>query len=475
MFFFSWKKVLIPIMAVLLAAMWGVLPAFAGSATPNTADESSLKLMSEICPAFSGRKAPATTAPAIPTDRPITLEEAINYALAKHPRIRAAESNVTVSKFQVLQSEATFWPQVAFQATRDYIWYERAVRFGPSPVSISGNYIANNFTFSGNWTVFDFGRTWYNMKTSKALEKAVQEDLSTTEQGVAYDVMDAYFNLLKAQSLVKVAQETLDDANGHLKQAQAFFDVGVKPKYDVTQAEVQVNNAKVQLIQAEDAVTAARINLNTRLAIDPMAPTAVVDVPELETLGNTLNGYLQEALVNRPELIGLQDRLKSSEMNVRAQLAGYLPSLSVKASYSWYKEDHTDFLNNSDALLEADVPIFEGFLTTSLVGQARASVIAAKYKIEDTKQDILNQVSQAYLAIQDAKASYEGLQATVKSARENLDIAQGRYEAGVGAILDVTDAQVSLTSAEANLAQAFYNYHLAYSRLLRSTGKNPKK
>lgn len=462
MFLFSWRKIIIPMAMTLLTSMSGVLPAFAGPATQTT-DTSTLKLISGICPAFKAPQAPAV--PAIPTDKPITLEEAINYALVRHPRIKAAEANVTISKYQVLQAESTFWPIINFQASKEYFSPDNFLN--KSPLSV--------LSFVGNWTVFDSGRTWYSMKTSKALEKAVQQDLSTTEQGVAYDVMDAYFNLLKAQSLVKVAQETLDDANDHLKQAQAFFDVGVKPKYDVTQADVQVNNAKVQLIQAEDAVTAARINLNTRLAIDPMSPTNVVDVPELEKLGNSLNGYLQEALANRPELVGLQDRLKASQMSLRAQVADYLPTFSVQGGYSWNKDADAGFIDSKYVILMVNVPLFNGFLTTSRVGQARASVNAAKYIIEDTKQNILNQVSQAYLALQDAKASYAGLQATVKSAKENLDIAQGRYEAGVGAILDVTDAQVSLTSAEANLAQAFYNYHRAYSSLLRSTGKNPKK
>ena len=131
-------------------------------------------------------------------------------------------------------------------------------------------------------------------------------------------------------------------------------------------------------------------------------------------------------------------------------------------------------LGNSDVIVAADIPIFSGFNTVAKVGQARANMLASKYAIEDTKNDIMNQVGISYIAIEDAGASYEGFKVTVRSARENLDIANGRYEAGVGAILDVTDAQVSLTTAEANLAQSFYNYHLAYSKLLRNTGTPPR-
>lgn len=427
-----------------------------------------------------GPQAPAPQASpqaslAQPAPRVVTLEDAISLALGEHPRIKASAEDVRAGEFRTLEAQATFWPQVAFQANRDYVWSQRIVRIGSTTVSTSADYVANNFTFNGNWMLFDFGRTYYRVKSSRSLESSLRDDLNTAQQTVAYDVMDAYFNMLKFQSLVKVAEESLEASNSHLKQAQAFFDVGVKPKFDVTSAEVEVNDAKVKVIQAKDAVKAARVNLNTRLGIAPLSPTEVVDRPNLEPLEKPMEDYLQAALTNRPEIKSLEDRLQSNEMAVRSEFAGYLPSISTSASYNWYKEDHADFLNNSNVQIAADVPIFEGFRTTARVGQARAAVLASKYRVEDAKNDILNQVSRAYLDIEDARARTEALEYSVKKARENLDIAQGRYEAGVGAIIDVTDAQVSLTSAETDLAQAFYDYHLAFSRLLRSTGTPPGK
>ncbi len=90
--------------------------------------------------------------------------------------------------------------------------------------------------------------------------------------------------------------------------------------------------------------------------------------------------------------------------------------------------------------------------------------------MEDAKLNVLNDVASAYLSVQDAKARTVALEVSVQKAQENLDIAQGRYEAGVGNIIDVTDAQVLLTTAKTDKAQAYYDYHLAYSKLLRSTG-----
>jgi TolC family type I secretion outer membrane protein len=408
-----------------------------------------------------------------PASKVLTLEDAISLALGEHPKIKASAEDVRAGEFRTLEAQSPFWPQIFFQADRNYVWSQRIVRIGTTTVTTSADYVSNNFTFNGNWTLFDFGRTYYNVKSSRSLESTLRNDLNTAQQTVAYDVMDAYYNMLKFQSLVKVAEESLEASNSHLKQAQAFFEVGVKPRFDVTKAEVEVNNAKVKVIQATDAVKAARVNLNTRIGIDPLTPTEVEDRPDLEPVEMPMEDYLQAALTNRPEIKSLEDRLRSNEMTVRSEFAGYLPSISTGGSYNWNKEDHADFLNNSNVQIAANVPIFEGFRTTARVGQARAAVLASKYRVEDAKNDILNQVGVSYIAIEDARASIDALKVSVRSARENLDIAQGRYEAGVGAIIDVTDAQVSLTSAETDLAQAFYNYHLAYSKLLRSTGTPP--
>ena len=412
----------------------------------------------------------------------LTIEEAINMALPGHPKIQAATQNLRAGKFNTLAVQSAFWPQLTFDASRSYFWAENIAKV-PVPLSLpprvrtldfTTQTTTDNLAFNANWILFDFGRTYYSVKSSKSLEKSLMDNLNSAEQTVAYDIMDAYYNVLKFQSLVKVAHETLDDANAHLKQAQAFYDVGTKPKFDVTQAEVQVNNAKVLVIQSEDAVKVAVVNLNTRIGIDPLAPTEVEDRPVLETLESPMEHYMQQAIANRPDLKSLEDTYHSNEMLVKSQMAGFLPTISANASYGWRKQDSFDTLNDSDIIIAADIQIFSGFNTVAKVGQARANMLSTKYTIEDTKNDILNQVGISYIAIEDAKASHEGFKATVRSARENLDIANGRYEAGVGAILDVTDAQVSLTTAESNLAQAFYNYHLAFSKLLRTTGTPPR-
>jgi len=420
-----------------------------------------------FCAQYSG-------AAEIPKDRPLTIDEAVGMAVGTHPRIKGAEQDLEAGKYSTRVAISAFWPQASFEASRNWVHSERVTRIGGVSATTSAVYIANNFSFNTNWTLFDFGRTYFGVRSLAKLEDSLTNDLSTTQQQVAYDVMNAYFALLRAQSLVKVSQETLDAANQHLKQAQAFFEVGVKPKFDVTSAEVQVNTAKVGLIQANDAVRSARMVLNTKISVDPRTPTEVAEVAVLDEMSKDMDGYYQEALKNRPEIRSLEAKVESSKMSVKAAAADWLPSISATAVANWYKENHSQAFPNDNVQLTLDVPIFNGFATLAAVGKARAGVLSTQYKLDDLKLTVLSDVSLSYIAVEDAKARFAALESSVQKAKENLDIAQGRYEAGVGPIIDVTDAQVSLTQAETDYTTAKYDYHTAYTNLLKSVGKGVK-
>jgi len=248
----------------------------------------------------------------------------------------------------------------------------------------------------------------------------------------------------------------------------------VKPRFDVTQAEVEVNDAKLKVIQAVDAVKAARATLNTKLGYQPLADTPVVEAPITETLETDVHGYIEKALENRPELKAQKFQVRSAEAGIKGAYADFLPSLSAGAVQNWYKEDHSSILSNQNVVVTVDVPIFEGFRSWNALGEARARALSAGYRLEDMKRDMTLEVTSAYLAVEDARARIDSLESSVKKAQENLDIAQGRYEAGVGPLIEVTDAQVGLTSAQTDLTKAKYDYHTAYANLLKSVGASLK-
>jgi len=403
---------------------------------------------------------------------PLTLEECINIALGGHPKVLAAEQDRLAGLYVTRQAMSSYWPQVTVQGTRSYIKSERLIRFGSLTVNTTAKYVPNNIDIDVNWLLFDFGRRYYNVRSLSKVEDRLMHDMDAAQQTVAFDVMDAYFGVLKAESLIDVAKATKEAADQHLQRAESFYDAGSKPRFDVTQAEVEVNDAKLGLIQANDALKLANADLNTKLGRDPLAPISIEPLTAPVELDRKLSEYIDEAYVNRPEIASLKSSAESAEMSVNAAIADFLPSISASATQNWYREDDMNqFLQNQNVTIALQVPLFEGFNSLSKYEESKARVLAAGYRVDDLKRDIALEVSKAYLDVEDAKARVDTLGSSVKKAKENLDIAEGRYEAGVGAIIEVTDARVSLTQAETNLTQAEYDYHIAYTSLLKSTGK----
>jgi len=402
----------------------------------------------------------------------MTLEGCIDIALGGHPKVLAAEQDREAGLYVTRQAMSSYWPQISFRGTRNYIKSERLIRFGSLEVNTTSKYTSNNLDIDANWLLFDFGRRYYNVRSLAKIEDKLVHDMDAAQQTVAFDVMEAYFEVLKAQELIKVAEATKEAATQHLQRAQSFYDAGSKPRFDVTQAEVELNEAELELITARDSLKLAVAGLNTKLGREPLAPMAVEPLTKPVELDKELTEYINEAYENRPELSSLKSSTESAEMGVNAAIADFLPRLNASASQNWYIEDDMkDFLQNQNLLLSLEVPLFEGFNSVSKYGEAKARVLAAGYRFDDLKRDISLEVSKAYLDVEDAKARSDTLESSVDKARENLDIAEGRYEAGVGPIIEVTDARVALTEAETNLTQAQYDYHLAYTRLMKSTGR----
>ena len=422
-------------------------------------------------------KDPDIKKPELPKDRPVTLDECVAYALGYQPKVKAAEWDFSAGQFRTYEGISAFWPSASFDASRSHQHSQRAGNVAVStPASgISDAFsIQNDFAFTVNWTLFDFGRTYYGVKSLESVEGSLLRDLSAAQQGVVYDTMTAYFGLLATQSLVKVSEESLANANNHLKQAQAFFEVGTKPKFDVTSAEVEVNTALLQLIQAKDAVKAARAALNTTLGIDPLTPTAVAERPSFDKLDRPVDSYIKEAMANRPEIQSQKERVRSNEFSVLAAVSDYKPSISATATQDWSKLDHGEMLSNQALKFAVDVPLFNGFRTTSRVGETRAGVLSSRYRLEDLENSVKLDVTLSFVGYEDAQARVDTLDASVKKAQENLDIARGRYDAGVGSIIEVNDAQVSLTQAQTDKVKAVFDYNSAIVKVFRSTGKPVK-
>lgn len=416
-------------------------------------------------------------------EKKLSLSECIETALKNQPAMRAARANIGAGQGRETQAASPYFPQVS--ASTGYS-ENRQLGGVLGGESTSKGYTT---TLQVNQLIYDFGKTGNAYDAARWGTRSSEQDAERVSQEVVLNVKQAFFALLQANKLVEVAQKTVEQTESHLSQAQAFFHAGSKPRFDVTRAEVDVNNAKLSLINAKSSVRIRTIALNNAMGVDPGQATQIIEafppVPPLPTLEQAQT----DALKSRPEFNKAEADIEAAKARVKAEESNYLPTLSASGAYNWAhgttetefggqslpgftgQSIQSDIQNSWNAGIMLTVPLFQGGMTRGRVSEARANLLILEAQRDTIRQSILLELNQAFADMEGSVARVDVMESTVKKARENLELAQGRYEAGIGPYIEVTDAQLSAVNAETDHIQALYDYQLAVARLLKAVGR----
>jgi TolC family type I secretion outer membrane protein len=410
---------------------------------------------------------PATPAPAPAASPPgevLTLPAAIDLALRQQPTIRSAREVLNAAVARVPQAQSAYYPQLDFITSAG-----RAQTFSQSlDRAIQTNAISA--VIQGRQLIYDFGKTGALVDEARANVRAFESDLERTRELVVLNVRQNYLNLLQAQRLTAVADAQVARAELNLRSARGFFDVGTKPKSDVTKAEVEVANARVSQIRARNLVDFNQVSLANALGLPATTPLTIQDILGYEPVPLDRDSLRVEALGNRPELAQARARIDAARAQLSGARARYFPDLTATGSYGAATTDpplHEVWSISGNLSWN----IFEGFFTKARIQETQALVAAAQANYDTLDLQVRLDVEQAYIATVEAAERIGATGVAVDSARENLRLAQGRYDAGVGTILDLTDAQLALTNAEADQVRALTDHRLALAALDRAVGR----
>jgi outer membrane protein len=409
----------------------------------------------------------------------LTLHDCIEKALTNHPALRSAQEGINAGKGRMTQARSPYLPQV--QASTGYS--ESHSLGGALGENTTKSYTT---TLSVNQLIYDFGKTGGGLDAARSGVQSASFDADRVLQEVVLNVKQAYYALLQANKLLTVAQQTLEQTEGHLRQAEAFFRAGSKPRFDMTRAEVDVNTARLGLINAKNDVRLRTIALYNAMGIDPGRDIEVEDILAQTPEVPSLNQIEKAALENRPEMQKTAADIQAAQARVKAAESNYLPTLSANGAYNWahgtsetslpvsvpgFGEFQGDIGNSWNAGVLLSMPLFEGGLTKGRVSEARANLRALEAQRDGLRQSILLEVNQAHADLENAAARIDVMESSQQKAKENLELAEGRYQAGVGPSLEVTDAQVAYIKAETDHVQALYDYQLATAKLLKAMGR----
>jgi len=451
--------------ALMVACALTLLAGRAGAADVPAQDES-------VPPAPAARKVPT-----------LTLAEALRTARIEQPILRQAQSARLVAAAQAESARSPLLPQVVgsasyARATANFV--QPAGTLPNSTTLTSAHTVTSLDTFpfyrmgvSASQLIWDFGETLNSFRAARVYAEAQDASVRVTEMQVDYNVRVAFFTARAAKDMVAVAQATLANQAKHLAQIEGFVQLGSRPEIDVTQARADRATARVSLINAENTYDTTRAQLNLAMGVERPVDYELSDdgLTGVEGEDAEPTALIDEAVKARPEMANLTLLITGRELSLKSARDGHYPQLGFNTSLT----DNGDTLDrlvwNWSGALTLSVPIYLGGAINANVHQAEAQLIGVRAQLEGERQQIRLDVEQARLNIRAAKALIEAADDAVANTRDRLRLAEGRYQSGVGSIIELGDAQVAETSAEVQRVQAEYQLYTARAQLLKALGR----
>ena len=413
--------------------------------------------------------APSTSTSPSPTGKLLTIDDAVRIGLENHPRIRSASERVSSQQAVLGQQMSAYYPTISMS---------NQYRTSQSSTNGGNDHAADSFSSqaSFNLTLYNFGKREGNVQAARETVDATKQDYETTNQDTILAIKQAYYVYLGSQALVNVRKDTVRNRDLLVRQARGFYEVGTRARIDVARAEANLYTAQADLIAAENAVKVAWVTLRNAMG-SPRLPEQPVAEDSPETVFSmNLAGARNVAFDSRTELKSFDAQRRASDQLIAVARRGHLPDLIFDASYGRRHVSDQKGLNTFplqptwSVQLSLNIPIFDGFRTTNRVEETLHNYYNVKAQEEDRRQQIALEVEQSYLRVVETQERIKATDSAAKAAKENLDLAQGRYQVGVGSIIEVTDAETLYTDAQTTYIRTIYDYKIADAQLARAMG-----
>jgi|HubBroStandDraft_1064217.scaffolds.fasta_scaffold24314_3 outer membrane protein len=421
----------------------------------------------------------------------LTLQHAIEIALQLHPLRMESESDVGAARAGVGVARADLLPQV--YGTAQYL---RGTSNGIGNTMFFGQTIfpritgvnhdlptgdfSQSFSSENNYGagvslsqfLFDFGKVRGFIDERKADFDAAQARLKLTELNLIFNVAQQYYGLLAANQTVKVYDEAITQRREHLHQAQVMANADLRPMIDVSVTQADLSRAELHQIQARNGVADAKVALDNAMGLAGTAPPyTLTESLAYQPVTADYDQLLQLAYRMRPDLKALIDDARAAGAQITQARSDYFPSAYAAAGYVAMGTG-TPAANNYFAGLVINWPLFNGFRTEDQVSQARYREQAVGHAIEDLRQNVIQEVHTSFLNWQASVAMIERAKQTLDASGEELRLADERYRAGLGSIVELDDAQRRFTEDSAAYVNSLYGYAVARAAVDRATAQS---
>ncbi|GAB1430200.1 TolC family protein [Ignavibacteria bacterium] len=413
----------------------------------------------------------------------LTLEEAVKLGIENSKALHASQMKISAAEAKIGEINAARLPQLSFRGG-----YTRLSSVPPFTFTIPGTsqsmvvspVVFDNYSLvlSLQQPVFTGFRLESGEKASEYISQATQVDYTKDKSDVSLAVKTAYWNLYKAQEFKRVAEENKSTVEAHLSDIVNMEKNGMATANDVLKVRVQLSNAELAIVDAQNAASLATVVLNNYIG-RPLGASVIIATGPNAAAGSlgAPDELLAKAKKQRPELLAADYRIKASQENIITAKSGWYPQVSLGGNYYYNRPNQRivptvdAFRDTWDASINVSMSLWNWGATSRQTEQAEAQ-LAQAVDAQGQIGDAINvEVTQNYLSTTQLKKKIEIADIAVKQAEENLRLTTQRFKNGMALNSDVLDAETMLVSVKNSLAQSVADYEIAVARLGKSLGE----
>jgi outer membrane protein len=387
----------------------------------------------------------------------LTLADARRLAIENNPQFGSAKFTASAAHQVAPQYRANLLPSVTGLVTG--VGADSGSRLAAG--ALNNPTVYNRFAsgVAASQLITDFGRTRGLMASSDLHAQAQDQITEATRADILLATSRAYFNVLRAHAVLTVAQQTVNARQLVADQVGALAENKLKSTLDVSFANVNLADSRLLLLQARNDLASAKAELAAAMGLPGRTDFVLAEEPMPVAPPASVDPLIQDAIANRPELKSLRLEQSSAERLAKAEHALNYPTVAAIAAAGVVPAGESTVPGSYGAVgVNLSIPIFNGGLFKARESEARLKAQAAAKNVDDLANRVMRDVRVAYLNAQTAFERVGLTDQLLQQAQLSLDLSQTRYNLGLSSIIELSQAQLNLTSAQIASASARFDY-----------------
>lgn len=413
-------------------------------------------------PAKPGLHMQASCEQADVLNHPLSLIEVVDIALCNNPQTHEVWAAARAQAAQVGVSRAAYLPNLNLNAGLNRNWPANGAVFDQRNIGLSLTYL-----------LYDFGARAANLDSAEQLLHAASYTENAVVQNVFLAALQSYYQTQSTMAAFEATRESEAAAKVNLDVAQAKYSAGNATPADKLSAQTAYSQAVLNRITASGAHQIARGNLTNVMGLDiPQAITllAADPLPDVDDFQRNIAALIDRARESRPDLRAAEAQVLAAQANGESARAAARPTLSLGASSTYQGVTGNGMNRGSSMGITLTAPLFAGYAPTYRIRAADAQTEVKQAQLDKLRLQVALDVWTAYQNLTTATQSIRATTDLLQSATQAERVASGRYQAGVGVMLDVLNAQSALANARQQQIQARLNWNVSRATLAQAMG-----